>query len=143
MVPLSLENFKSNLPHFISNALKKILGFNSIKIRPELEEIKNLVEHLQDLPNVNGVRVVRHKTETSRRIIFQILSNVTPSTRIELVKEATDLAAETEWNLDAITNSRDWNCEIRVVKKFEESNQNQIIIFNNARAKSEYLPITS
>ncbi|MFM7368666.1 MAG: hypothetical protein ACKO2Z_12920 [Sphaerospermopsis kisseleviana] len=137
MVPLHLENLKSNTPVTVLNALKNFFGFIVEKIRhkPELTEIKKLVKQLEELPNVQAARAIRNKNGDSRKIIFEILATVNPSERIDLLTEATDFAVETEWKMDALTKSRNWHLEVQVVRKFREDKNNQIIIFNNDRTK--------
>ena len=131
MVSLHLENFKSNLHFTVFNALREFRVFILEKIRPEKTEIKKLIEKLETLPNVQAARAIRNKNDDSRKIVFEILANVNPSERIDLLTEATDLAVETEWKMDTLTKSRNWNLEVQVVRKFREDKKSQIIIFNN------------
>jgi hypothetical protein len=135
MVPLHLENFKSNLDFTVFNALREFRVFILEKIRPEKTEIKKLIEKLETLPNVQAARAIRNKNDDSRKIVFEILANVNPSERIDLLTEATDLVVETEWKMDTLTQSRNWNLEVQVVRKFREDKKSQIIIFNNDRTK--------
>jgi hypothetical protein len=135
MIPLHLEKLKSNSPLTVPSALKNFFGFIFEKIRPELAEVRKLIEKLEALPNVQAVRGIRNKNDDSRKIIFEILSYVNPSERIDLLTEATDFAVETEWNMDTLTKSRNWHLEVQVVRKFREDKKNQIIIFNNDRTK--------
>jgi hypothetical protein len=135
MVSLHLENFKSNLHFTVFNALREFRVFILEKIRPEKTEIKKLIEKLETLPNVQAARAIRNKNDDSRKIVFEILANVNPSERIDLLTEATDLAVETEWKMDTLTKSRNWNLEVQVVRKFREDKKSQIIIFNNDRTK--------
>ncbi|MDD1421200.1 hypothetical protein MEO40_19150 [Dolichospermum sp. ST_sed1] len=135
MVPLHLENFKNNLHFTVVNALREFRVFILEKIRPEKTEIKKLIEKLETLPNVQAARAIRNKNDDSRKIVFEILANVNPSERIDLLTEATNLAVETEWKMDTLTKSRNWNLEVQVVRKFREDKKSQIIIFNNDRTK--------
>ena len=135
MVSLHLENFKSNLHFTVFNALREFRVFILEKIRPEKTEIKKLIEKLETLPNVQAARAIRNKNDDSRKIVFEILANVNPSERIDLLTEATNLAVETEWKMDTLTKSRNWNLEVQVVRKFREDKKSQIIIFNNDRTK--------
>jgi hypothetical protein len=135
MVPLHLENFKSNTRFAVFNALNIFFGFIVEKVRPELVEAKKLIEKLEALPNVKAVRAIRNKNGGSRKMIFEILANVNPSERIELLTTATYLAVETEWKIDDLTKSKNWHLEVQVVRKFREDKKGQIIIFKNDRTK--------
>lgn len=137
MVILDLENLKSNTHFTVSNALKNLFGFILEKIRhePELTEIKKLVNQLEELPNVEGVRVLRNKDNSSHEIVFQILSHVDSDSRTKLVKTAISLAIKTERKLDSIFNVEDWDLGVRVVKKFENTNKNQKVVLTNVQAE--------
>ncbi|OBQ23061.1 hypothetical protein [Anabaena sp. AL93] len=73
MVPLHLEKLKSNTLFAVPNALKNFFGFIVEKIRPELAEVRKLIEKLEALPNVQAARGIRNKNGDSRKIIFEIL----------------------------------------------------------------------
>lgn len=137
MFSLNLENFKSDIYFTLPNALKSFWAFIFEKIRyePELTEIKKLVKQLKELPNVEGVRVLRNKNTNSHELVFQILSHVDSDSRIKLVKTAISLAIKTERKLDSIFNVEDWDIGVRVVKKFENTNKNQKIVLTNVQAE--------
>ncbi|MTJ10554.1 M20 family metallopeptidase [Anabaena sp. UHCC 0204] len=137
MFSLNLENFKSDIHFTVQNTLKSFWPFTVEKIRyePELTEIEKLVKQLEELPNVEGVRVLRNKDNSSHEIVFQILSHVDSDSRTKLVKTAISLAIKTERKLDSIFNVEDWDLGVRVVKNFENTNKNQKVVLTNVQAE--------
>jgi len=114
--------------------LRKLFGFID-KLRPEFIAIKRLVAELETLPKVQTVRAIRNRKGNSRKVVFEILANVNPSERIDLLTNAIDLSSETEWKLDVLTRSRDWEFQIKIVKNFSGDKKSQVVILSNDRPK--------
>ncbi len=121
MIITYFQNSKAS--KYLFNFIKVIRSFVDlifVKEKSELAEINALVQRLQELPEVRSVQVIRDKKQNPRKLIFQLLADVSSNTRVNLVKTAINLAVDTEWKLDALTNTRDWDCDVQVVKKLRK-----------------------
>ena len=85
-----------------------------------LTEIKEVVQKLAELPNVEQVRAIANSLNELYEVTFEVLpSNINSPRNGELAKKAISLVIDAEWKLSDITNNESWLFGVQMVRGFE------------------------
>lgn len=85
-----------------------------------LAEIKEVVQKLAELPNVQQVRAIANSFNDLHEVTFEVLpSNIDSPENGELAKRAISLVIDAEWKLSDITNNESWLFGVQMVGGFE------------------------
>jgi hypothetical protein len=96
------------------------------KLPPEAEislnKIKEVVQKLDELPNVEKARAIANSSNELHEVTFEVLlSNIDSPENGELVKRAISLAIDAEWELSDLTNNESWLFGVQMVGGFERN----------------------
>jgi len=128
-------DFNALVAGFVSQA-KKSIGFTSNKNFSGFTEIKDLVQRLANLPNVEAARAISSKIGDLHELTFEILSHGDFDEARQLAEQATALVIETEWKLCDISKNENWYFGTQVLRKFKSNFQkNQIVAFSYAQSE--------
>lgn len=85
-----------------------------------LTEIKEVVQKLAELPNVEQVRAIANNPNNLYEVTFEVLpSNIDSPENGELSKKAIALVIDAEWKLSDVTNNESWLFGVQMVGGFE------------------------
>lgn len=85
-----------------------------------LAEIKEVVQKLAKLPNVQQARAIANSSNDLHEVTFEVIpSNIDSPENGELAKRAISLVIDAEWKLSDITNNESWLFGVQIVGRFE------------------------
>jgi hypothetical protein len=92
-------------------------------------EIKEVVQKLAELPNVEQVRAIANNSNNLYEVTFEVLpSNIDSPENGELAKKVIFLVIDAEWKLSDLTNNESWLFGVQMVGGFELHPQDDRVV---------------
>ncbi|MEQ9551721.1 MAG: hypothetical protein RIM23_19190 [Coleofasciculus sp. G3-WIS-01] len=112
----------------IDNKLQGETKFNSDR-EVGLTEIKEVVQKLIKLPNIEQVRAIANSSNDLHEIIFELLpTDIDSPENGELLQKSISLVIDAEWKLSDITNNESWLFGVQMVGEFEHNLKDNSVV---------------
>jgi len=94
-----------------------------------LTEIKEVVQKLLKLPNIEQVRAIANSSNDLHEIIFELLpTDIDSPENGELLQKSISLVIDAEWKLSDITNNESWLFGVQMVGEFEHNLKDNSVV---------------